>query len=105
MNLRPGLVSPGLCVVPIESYITCRIFNFAIIVPSHFLCMTAYKPSRALSSAVSYAAILLAGVVACAASRAGHLQPVRLAAVHADTAALRQRLDSIADAHHGVVGY
>ena len=67
--------------------------------------MTAYKHSRALSSAASYAAILLAGVVACAASRAGHSQLGRLSAVHADTAALSRRLDSIADAHHGVVGY
>ena len=67
--------------------------------------MTAYKNSRALSSAASYAAILLAGVVACAASRAGHSSPGRLSAVRADTAALRRTLDSIADAHHGVVGY
>jgi beta-lactamase class A len=58
-----------------------------------------------LSSAVSYTAILLAGVVACAASRGGHPQPGRLSAVHADTSALRRKLDSIADAHHGVVGY
>ncbi len=67
--------------------------------------MTTYTRSRALSSAASYAAILLAGVVACAASRAGHLHSGRLAAVHADTAALRRTLDSIADGHHGVVGY
>jgi beta-lactamase class A len=67
--------------------------------------MTAYKPSRELSSAASYAAILLAGVVACAASRANYSHPARLSAVRADTAALRRRLDSIADAHHGVVGY
>jgi beta-lactamase class A len=67
--------------------------------------MTAYKHSRALSSAASYAAILLAGVVACAASRAGHSLPGRSSAVRADTAALRRTLDSIADAHHGVVGY
>src|SRR6476469_5952971 len=45
----------------------------------------------------SCAAIALAGVVACAATR---LEPV-----HADTAALRRKLDSIADAHHGIVGY
>jgi len=31
--------------------------------------------------------------------------PPRLAPVRADTAALRHKLDSIADAHHGVVGY
>jgi beta-lactamase class A len=67
--------------------------------------MTAYKHSRALSSAASYVAILFAGVVACAASRASHSQPVRLSPVHADTAGLRRKLDSIADGHHGVVGY
>jgi len=67
--------------------------------------MTTYKHSRALSSAASYGAILLAGVVACAASRVGHSRPGRLSPVRADTAALRRRLDSIADAHHGIVGY
>ena len=67
--------------------------------------MTAYKNPPALSSAATYSAILLAGVVACAASRAGHSPPGRLSAVHADTTALRRTLDSIADAHHGVVGY
>jgi len=55
--------------------------------------------------AVSYAAILLAGVIACAASRAGQSGAVRPQIVRADTAALRKKLDSIADAHHGVVGY
>jgi beta-lactamase class A len=53
----------------------------------------------------SYAAILLAGVIACAATRVGQAGTGRLQIVHADTAALRKRLDSIADAHHGVVGY
>jgi beta-lactamase class A len=54
--------------------------------------------------AASYVAILLAGAVACAA-RAGY-SPVRgRNHVSADTAALRKTLDSIADAHHGVVGY
>src|ERR1700730_6607471 len=61
--------------------------------------------SRTLRVVASYAAILLAGVVACAASRAGHSPMGRLSAVHADTAVLRRTLDSIADAHHGVVGY
>jgi beta-lactamase class A len=54
---------------------------------------------------VSYTAILLAGVIACAASRVGPAGPGRLQIVRADTAALRKKLDSIADAHHGVVGY
>jgi beta-lactamase class A len=53
----------------------------------------------------SYAAILLAGVIACAAARGGQSAVARLQIVRADTAALRKKLDSIADAHHGVVGY
>ena len=54
---------------------------------------------------IGCAAIALAGLVACAATRAGSGSPRRLEPVHADTAALRKKLDSIADAHHGVVGY
>ena len=60
--------------------------------------------SRRLQVAASYAAILLAGAVACAA-RAGYSPARRPPGVRADTAALRHTLDSIADAHHGVVGY
>src|SRR3982751_6273392 len=54
------------------------------------------------------AGILLAGLVACAASAArvaSGASVSRLQAVRADTAALRRTLDSIADAHHGIVGY
>ncbi|HYU53290.1 MAG TPA: serine hydrolase [Gemmatimonadaceae bacterium] len=61
--------------------------------------------SRVLRLTVGSAAILLAGVIACAASRASQSVGSRLQIVHADTAALRQKLDSIADAHHGIVGY
>jgi beta-lactamase class A len=61
--------------------------------------------SRTLRIVVTYAAILLAGVIACAAIRVGQTGVGRLQIVHADTAALRRKLDSIADAHHGVVGY
>ena len=61
--------------------------------------------SRALRVIASYGAILLAGVVACAATRVGQSGGTRLQIVRADTAALRRKLDSIADAHHGVVGY
>ena len=60
---------------------------------------------RALRVVASYAAILLAGVVACAATGVGPAGIGRLQIVRADTAALRRKLDSIADAHHGVVGY
>jgi beta-lactamase class A len=61
--------------------------------------------SRTVRLIVSSAAILLAGVIACAASRAGQPVGSRPQIVHADTAALRKKLDSIADAHHGIVGY
>lgn len=59
---------------------------------------------RRLRVGSSYAGIFLAGVVACAASP-GHSSMGRLPIVRADTTALRRILDSIADAHHGVVGY
>ena len=61
--------------------------------------------SRAVRVVASYGAILLAGVIACAATRVSRSGVGRLQIVHADTAALRRKLDSIADAHHGVVGY
>jgi beta-lactamase class A len=60
---------------------------------------------RAVNAAASYAAIFLVGAVACAAVSIGHASRNRLPIVRADTAALRRTLDSIADAHHGVVGY
>jgi beta-lactamase class A len=60
---------------------------------------------RALRVVASYGAILLAGVIACAATRVSQSGARRLQIVHADTAALRRKLDSIADAHHGIVGY
>ena len=61
--------------------------------------------SRTPRVVISYAAILLAGVIACAASRGGQSGAGQLQIVRADTAALRRKLDSIADAHHGTVGY
>ena len=61
--------------------------------------------SRTLRVVAACAAILLAGVIACAATRVGQTGVGRLQIVRADTAALRRKLDSIADAHHGVVGY
>ena len=60
---------------------------------------------RALRVVASYGAIFLAGVIACAATRVSQSGAGRLQIVRADTAALRKKLDSIADAHHGVVGY
>jgi beta-lactamase class A len=62
---------------------------------------------RALRILGSYGPILLAGAIACAASTAATARSTtpRLQPVRADTAALRRKLDSIADAHHGTVGY
>src|SRR5712671_3381196 len=54
---------------------------------------------------VTCGAILFAGVIACAAAPGGRAGAGRLQIVRADTAALRRKLDSIADAHHGIVGY
>ena len=51
------------------------------------------------------ASTAIAGIVACAATRGATSGSARLEPVHADTAALRKKLDSLADAHHGVVGY
>lgn len=52
------------------------------------------------------AAILILGTVSCAGAQtpAGGVKP-KAAPIRADTGALRKTLDSIADAHHGVVGY
>src|ERR1700680_2147308 len=63
--------------------------------------------SRTPRVVATYAAILLAGVIACAATRvgAGPAGAGRLQIVRADTGASRKKLDSIADAHHGGVGY
>ena len=60
---------------------------------------------RVLRVVVSSTAVLLASVIACAATPVGKPGTGRLQIVHADTAALRKKLDSIADAHHGTVGY
>jgi beta-lactamase class A len=52
------------------------------------------------------AVLILAGPVSCARAQtvATSITP-KPAPVHADTAALHKTLDSIADAHHGVLGY
>src|SRR5215210_3302502 len=60
---------------------------------------------RTVRVAITCCALLLAGIVACAAAVQGSRPSVRADIVHADTAALRRKLDSLADAHHGVVGY
>ena len=60
---------------------------------------------RKLRVFVTYLTVVLAGVLACAATRSSQGGVRGLQIVRADTAALRRKLDSIADAHHGVVGY
>jgi beta-lactamase class A len=70
--------------------------------PSH---ITDMKRSEAVRSLPRVAAAFLVAAVACAPGAVAHSQVSRLPIVHADTAALRRVLDSIADAHHGVVGY
>jgi beta-lactamase class A len=67
--------------------------------------MSLANSRRAVHAVTSSIAILLAGVIACAASAGGHHGALQPRVVRADTAALRKKLDSIADAHHGVVGY
>ena len=61
--------------------------------------------SRPLRAFATYLTLVLAGLLACAAARSGRSGVSGLQVVHADTAALRKTLDSIADAHHGTVGY
>jgi beta-lactamase class A len=61
--------------------------------------------SQSLRAFATYLTPVLAGLLACAATRSGHMSRAGLQVVHADTASLRKKLDSIADAHHGIVGY
>lgn len=49
--------------------------------------------------------LLLLGSISCAAAQTAVATTPKPASVRADTAALHKTLDSIADAHHGVVGY
>jgi beta-lactamase class A len=59
---------------------------------------------KALVSA-TLIAVVLAGPLACAGAQTRIAMASKPAPVRADTAALRRTLDSIADAHHGVLGY
>ena len=63
------------------------------------------RKSLSIRAVTTTLALTLAGIVACAATRVAAGGSRRLEPVHADTAALRKKLDSIADAHHGIVGY
>lgn len=49
--------------------------------------------------------LLLLGSISCAAAQTAVVAAPKLAPVRADTSALRKTLDSISDAHHGIVGY
>jgi beta-lactamase class A len=64
-----------------------------------------HKHFEAVNALAGYVAIVLGGALACAPSGVAHSQVNQLPIVYVDTAALRRALDSIADAHHGVVGY
>jgi beta-lactamase class A len=48
---------------------------------------------------------LVFAVVACTNATAAQAPSPRLSPVRADTAALRHKLDSLVDAHHGIIGY
>jgi len=48
---------------------------------------------------------VLVAAIACTNSTAAQGPAARSAPVRADTAALRHKLDSLADAHHGIIGY
>jgi beta-lactamase class A len=48
---------------------------------------------------------LLATAVGCSRATGAQAPTPKLAPVKADTAALRHKLDSIVDAHHGIIGY
>jgi beta-lactamase class A len=56
-------------------------------------------------AAATAASLLCFGPLACAAQSPAVAAAAKPAPVRADTAALRKTLDSIADAHHGTVGY
>jgi beta-lactamase class A len=61
--------------------------------------------SRREMLAVAVVPLLLLGSTSCAAAQTAIVTPPKLAPVRADTAVLHKTLDSISDAHHGVVGY
>ena len=69
--------------------------------------MRSNRSSYALTVRLLSRATLLAMALGCTRATAAQGPPVvpKPAPVKADTAALRHKLDSIADAHHGVVGY
>ena len=63
--------------------------------------------TRAARIARAVIAVVFLGPIACATAQSTPVPALapKPAPVHADTLALRKTLDSIADAHHGIVGY
>jgi beta-lactamase class A len=60
---------------------------------------------RSVRVATGAAALLFLGPLSCASAQTATTVTPKPAPVRADTSALHKTLDSIADAHHGVVGY
>jgi beta-lactamase class A len=54
---------------------------------------------------VRYSFAFIIAAIACTNATAQNPAAVKLAPVRADTAALRHKLDSLVDAHHGTIGY
>ena len=67
--------------------------------------MTGPVPRQARGAARAALGLALLLVPACAAGQGGAGAAPAAVAMRADTVALRRTLDSIADAHHGIVGY
>ena len=67
-------------------------------------CRTAVSAVKSGARFLAVAALSVA-VAGCASASSAQTSPPRLAPVRADTARLRAKLDSIANAHHGILGY
>lgn len=67
-------------------------------------CRTAGSAVKSGARFLAVAALSVA-VAGCASASSAQTSPPRLAPVRADTARLRTKLDSIANAHHGILGY
>lgn len=64
-----------------------------------------WGPGRSMALAPVALACALAGLAGCARAQGPRVVAVAPSPQRADTAALRRTLDSLSDAHHGVVGY
>jgi beta-lactamase class A len=86
-----------------DIYITRSSPLASIVPPARATHMSEY--SRRARAIARLATLIATGVVACVPPGVANSQVNRPPIVHADTLALRRALDSIADAHHGTVGY